>query len=855
METVIFGEGLVTRDKILELIDGRKHLIVIDGEVLANYPDLFAEFNTFRAPAGEEAKTIEIYEQLISAANVSYLIRGGVVIGVGGGAVLDLAGFFASTYMRGVSYIAVPTTLTAMCDASIGGKNALNTLTAKNEIGTFYFADKVLIDPHFLRSLPKRHMLDGLGEIIKYAIGFAPKMLLTLAEMNPLDIKTLLPIIRESVAIKQRIVQQDFTDIGIRKTLNFGHTLGHAIEYASGYEVSHGAAVGVGCHYMSAWANREAVLSDKEMDLIDACYRNLGLPTDLRELDTPLEKNVVFSHVLSDKKMADGAIDLIKLKKLGQLGIARTPLDVFYDEVFRAPKERLSMYEQWKKGMGLPREERPAEPANGGKGASKGAGSHGVTLVTGDDGTGSTIEGAKFAKGMTGKLPMGMGGSQEVRENAVINLPVSKSYAHRFLILAAFADVPTVIDRFDISDDLASTISALKAISGARFSFKQDELMVIPKNVLDKRRGSDTQRLGIISAEAAGRIDVDCGSSASTARFLIPFSNLRVRGRTYFYGSESLENRPMGSIIEILKMQNLIANPEYTKSLPFTVTGALKPGVFRLDGDLSSQFLSGLLMAGPRLGERSRIIVRGRQVSKPYVLLTLDAMRRMGVTVDRKTVRREVSQGWFEEENIYNIQPGSYAARGRITIEKDYSQAAFWIVAEILRQERGGDFRRILLPGLNPKSLQGDRRILEILGAEINGAGEIRKVKRAAGVVDVTSMPDLFPILSVYYTLNGTGGVIIGADRVSYKESDRYEAMKMELTRLGGRFIKEGSRLKVVPSELVGRTVSAHNDHRVAMSLLIAALFVPGIKLDSADSISKSYPRFADDYAKLVGED
>lgn len=842
METVIYGNGIVTRQKILDLIGGRKHLVVVDAAVHERYGDVFEGLNVRKTPAGEEVKSIGVFAELVSACNISYLSRTGVIVAVGGGATLDAAGFLASTYMRGVAVIKIPTTVIGMCDAAIGGKTAINSLSAKNEIGTFYEAESILIDIGFLHTLPERELRSGAGELMKYAIGFAPEMLQTLKQLDYADRDGILALIKQAVLVKQRVVEQDFADRSLRMTLNYGHTLGHAVEFASNYKISHGEAVAIGCYYMTQWAHREGRVSDAEMDLIDRCYAHLGLSKGLPD---SLNKNVVFSHVLSDKKMLGSEIRLVKLEAVGRLTVEKTSLDVFYDEVFRGPKKRYTLEEQWVLGIrnsvpskyGLSRHGNTPQGQSGAEYAER----EYPAGVTGADTAGADRSAAQEETVNMSLLGRVMAKYADAERYAVIDLPASKSYAHRYLILAAFAEVPTVIERFDVSDDLYNTINALRAMTGAKFEFREDSMIVIPRSRVESDNAfTETARLRSVAESASKRIEVDCGSSASTARFLIPFSGIGREGVTYFYGSGSLENRPMSSIINILKAQGILSGPVHTRSLPFAVTGQLKPGVFKLPGEVTSQFLSGLLMAAPLMTGRSKIVVTGPQVSRPYVDITLDVMRRMGVNVAADSYK------------TYVISPAAYAAKGRVVVEKDYSQAAFFIVAETLRQMRGAEFKQILLPGLLGDSLQGDRALLDMLGVQMGAHGEVLRVSEPKTEVNLTHCPDLFPIMTVFFALNGKGGVITGADRVSYKESDRYEAMKLEITRLGGRVARESGKLRIYPTPLVGRTVSAHDDHRVAMSLLVMSLFVRGVKLDSIDCIRKSYPAFLDDLRKLL---
>ncbi len=886
VETVLFGDGLIDRNKLVELIGGRKHIIIIDEKVCELYQNIFSGFNLFRVPSGEGAKTLEVYERMISACNVSYLTRGGVVVAVGGGAALDAGGFLASTYMRGVSNIKIPTTLIAMCDAAIGGKTALNTRTAKNEIGTFYEAECIVVDVAFLRTLPKREFVSGMGEVVKYAMGFEPAMLEMLARWEYGDIFSLSSVIRSCIGIKQRVVELDFGDAGSRKTLNFGHTLGHAVEFASGFEVSHGEAVAIGCHHMAVWANREGTITDAELDLIDVCYENLGLS---RNFDAKFDKNIIFSHILSDKKMRGDSIDIIKLQSLGKLAVQEIGLDALYSELFKGPKLRLSLEEQWRRGVRFKNE--IALLKSGGSVCDAGADAPAADILVANAATADILAANAAAADISDANAPAAGMPPEkilaanasavnasaAVDTAVIELPVSKSFAHRYLILAAFADTPTAIERFDISDDLGYTIEALKKLSGAKFDFGEDLLTVVPRAFRDSADGFClaksaeidtarilTERLNDLSGRAAYRIDVDCGSSASTARFLIPFSWIRTNGAAYFYGSASLENRPMHSIVSVLKAQGVLADPANISGLPLCVLGKLKPGIFRIGGDTSSQFLSGLLMAAPLLGERSRIVVAGEQVSMPYVDITLRAMLDMGVIIGRRTfgvgVGEQKQHGGGSEINglvggagyVYDIEPASYYSKGIVKIEKDYSQAAFWLVAETLRQIRGAGFKKILLPGLNPASVQGDRVILDILGVRVSELGEIERVVNPKTRVDLRHCPDLFPILAVFFALNGEGGVISGVERVTYKESDRFEAMVRELSRIGCRMSKSDDGLVIYPGKLVGRALNAHDDHRVAMALIILGLFVDGVTIDSAASISKSYPKFAEDLAKVV---
>ncbi len=839
-EEVVFLAEALTKEHLKKYIGGRRHIILVDEIILTLYTKVFSGLNTYALPSGEGAKTLEVYENVLKAINISYLTRAGVVVSVGGGATSDVAGFVASTYMRGVDLINIPTTLLAMCDAAIGGKNALN-ITAKNEVGTFYPPEKVIIDTNFLKTLPQKDMKSGAGELLKYAIGFEPKMLDMLLESDYTDSGTFDSLIRHAAWIKQDVVEKDLRDGGIRKTLNFGHTLGHAVEFSSEFELSHGEAVAIGTYHMTRWAQREKLISSREMSKIEKAYDYLKLP---RFIPKNLDRNKVFANVLNDKKSLGETIDVIKLRRLGRLAVYRMPIDQFFKEI-------------------------------------------------------TMLEDKPFIPVAATPLSHGYLGEQKEDDSRVcaIYVPVSKSYAHRFLIMGAFADTPTTIERFALSDDLKATIQALEVLSGAKFVFTDDDLVVYPgtnnedvqegKSIASegfqerKEEDENTQKnsasdsaegsvygdvedsadggesTGVIGDSASAIAEVDFGESASSARFLIPFVGIKQSGRIRFKGAPSLEKRTMEPILDILSAQGILCTEEglerreqdehanceeehsvFPTTLPFEVEGRVRAGVFRPSGEVSSQFLSGLLMAAPKFEGKSRIVLGVNQVSTPYIGMTLDAMKKMGVNLSLKN-------------GAYTVMPASYRALKKIVVERDYSQAAFWIVAEILRQERRASIPKILLPGLNKQSLQADREILSILGVEIMKNGEIKRVSIPRRQFDIRNCPDLFPILAVYFSLSG-GADITGVDRLVHKESDRLGAMIEEISKMGGEFVQKKDMVEIVSSPLTGADLSSHGDHRIAMALSVLSLFVPETTIDTMEPVKKSYPKFLEDFVRLT---
>ena len=285
----------------------RRVLVVTDSGVPQEYARTVAcacrQARICTLPAGENSKNMDNYQRLLREMLALGMDRGDCVAAVGGGMAGDLAGFAAATYMRGVDFYNVPTTLLAQVDSSVGGKTAIDMDGVKNIVGAFHQPRAVLIDTDTLRSLPPRQVTAGLAESVKMAVT-CDAALLALIE-NSADLTADLPeIIARSLAIKARVVEQDPTEQGLRRVLNFGHTIGHAIESCAGGELLHGECVALGMLPM---------IEDKSLvRRTRAIYRTLGLPTR-----TGVDKNKVLSYMQHDKKSAGSTITVIKVPGLG----------------------------------------------------------------------------------------------------------------------------------------------------------------------------------------------------------------------------------------------------------------------------------------------------------------------------------------------------------------------------------------------------------------------------------------------------------------------------------------------------------------------------------------------------------
>lgn len=285
----------------------RRVLVVTDSGVPQGYARTVAcacrQARICTLPAGESSKNMDNYQRLLREMLALGMDRGDCVAAVGGGMAGDLAGFAAATYMRGVDFYNVPTTLLAQVDSSVGGKTAIDMDGVKNIVGAFHQPRAVLIDTDTLRSLPPRQMAAGLAESVKMAVT-CDAALLALIE-NSADLTADLPeIIARSLAIKARVVEQDPTEQGLRRVLNFGHTIGHAIESCAGGELLHGECVALGMLPM--------IESKALQKRVRGVYRRLGLPTR-----TAYDKEKVLAEMLHDKKAQGGQITIIKVPGLG----------------------------------------------------------------------------------------------------------------------------------------------------------------------------------------------------------------------------------------------------------------------------------------------------------------------------------------------------------------------------------------------------------------------------------------------------------------------------------------------------------------------------------------------------------
>ena len=318
-----------------EGVSGARAMVVGDTNTLPLYGDevtnalsgAFSRVDAYAFPAGEENKNLSSVEGLYRALLAAGFDRHDVIFALGGGVVGDMAGFAAATYMRGISFVQLPTTLLAQVDSSIGGKTGIDFIGYKNMIGAFHMPKCIYAVPKTLETLSKKEFASGMGEVIKTALlgdeSFFEWLLENIYEIGGRDPETLREMVRRASAIKEHIVSEDPKEMGLRKILNLGHTLGHAIEKYKHFELPHGCCVALGCIAAAKISHAREMLSTEELFEI----RDVFVAFDLPILLDGIDKEAVLALTKSDKKMQAGQIRFVLLKKIGKAVVSDSVTD------------------------------------------------------------------------------------------------------------------------------------------------------------------------------------------------------------------------------------------------------------------------------------------------------------------------------------------------------------------------------------------------------------------------------------------------------------------------------------------------------------------------------------------------
>ena len=396
--------------------------------------------------------------------------------------------------------------------------------------------------------------------------------------------------------------------------------------------------------------------------------------------------------------------------------------------------------------------------------------------------------------------------------------PPSKSVLHRYIIASSLAKGISKIENISFSEDIIATIEAMKKL-GAKIEQKDNYLLI---------DGSDTFK------NLNENIEIDCNESGSTLRFLFPLSIVK-ENKVLFKGRGKLFKRPMTPYFK--NFEKFKIKHSYIDENAILLEGQLKAGIYEIDGNISSQFITGLLFSLTLLDGESKIIINGKLESSNYIDISLDCLNKFGVKIINNSYQEFIIEG-----------NQSYRA-GNYRTEADYSQAAFFLVANAIGS-------KIKINDLSEDSLQGDKKIIDYI-SEIDNWNS-----KDTLVLDGSETPDIIPILSLKAAVSGKKIEIVNVERLRIKESDRLKATVEELSKLNFDLIEKKDSILINSRENFEAnknekivSLSAHSDHRIAMMIAIAATCYDGeILLDNLDCVKKSYPNFWEVFLSLGGK-
>lgn len=738
-----------------------------------------ARLLTYAIPPGESSKGRETKAEIEDWMLSHKCTRDTVVIALGGGVIGDMIGYVAATFMRGVKFVQVPTTLLAMVDSSIGGKTAIDTPTGKNLIGAFWQPRRVYIDLAFLDTLPAREFINGMAEVVKTAaiwdeeefkalesnaaaILEAVKSKPKVASERLAPIRHILKrIVLGSARVKAEVVSSDEREGGLRNLLNFGHSIGHAYEAILTPQVLHGEAVAIGMVKEAELARYLGVLRPGAVSRLAKCIASYDLPTSLKDkrivkltagkrcpVDVVLEKMAVDKKNEGTKK---------KIVLLSAIGKCYEPKASVVDD--RAIRVVLS-------------------PA------------------------------VRVTPGVPGDLAVS------------VTPPGSKSISNRALVLAALGQGECRIKNLLHSDDTAYMLSAISGLKGATSRWEEGgEILVI-----DGKGGK----------LEASKEPLYLGNAGTASRFLTSVVALcapSTVSSTVLTGNARMQERPIGALVDAMRTNGV--EVEYLNkqgSLPVRVNAAngFEGGVIELTAKISSQYVSSLLMSAPYAKNPVTLkLVGGKPISQPYIDMTISMMAAFGINVERSTT----------EENTYHIPKGVYKNPPEYEIESDASSATYPLAVAAITGTT------CTVPNIGSKSLQGDSRfavdVLQAMGAKVEQTDYSTTVTgppigqlKAIPHVDMEPMTDAFLTASVLAAVaNGTTQITgIGNQRV--KECNRIAAMKDQLAKFGVqcRELDDGIEIDGKPYQSLAEPVEGvycYDDHRVAMSFGVLSVIAP----------------------------
>ncbi|ODM18599.1 Pentafunctional AROM polypeptide [Aspergillus cristatus] len=765
----------------------------------------------YYAPPGEVSKSrqtkADIEDWMLSQSPPCG--RDMVVIALGGGVIGDLTGFVAATYMRGVRYAQVPTTLLAMVDSSIGGKTAIDTPLGKNLIGSIWQPSRIYIDLEFLETLPVREFINGMAEVIKTA-AISSEEEFTALENNA---EVILKAVRSEVkpgqsrfegiqdVLKARIlasarhkayvVSADEREGGLRNLLNWGHSIGHAIEAILTPQVLHGECVAIGMVKEAELARHVGVLKGVAVARIVKCIAAYGLPTSLK--DARIRKMTAGKHCSVEQLLFNMALD----KKND------------------GPKKKVVLLS----AIG-----RTHEPQ--------------ASVVSNEEIRVVLAPSVEVQPGVAPAL------------NVTCAPPGSKSISNRALVLAALASGTCRVKNLLHSDDTEVMLNALERLGAATFSWEDEgEVLVV------NGKGGNLE---------ASPSPLYLGNAGTASRFLTSvatLANATTADSSILTGNNRMKQRPIGDLVDALTANGAgIEYQEKKGSLPLKIaaSGGFAGGPINLAAKVSSQYVSSLLMCAPYAKEPVTLrLVGGKPISQPYIDMTTAMMRSFGIDVQKSTT----------EEHTYHIPQGRYVNPAEYVVESDASSATYPLSIAAITGTT------CTVPNIGSKSLQGDARfavdVLRPMGCTVEQTDTSTTVTGVPGGalkplpnVDMEPMTDAFLTASVLAAVaqgdnsNHTTR-IYGIANQRVKECNRIQAMKDELAKFGVvcREHDDGLEIDGVDRSTLRQPaggIFCYDDHRVAFSFSVLSLVAAQSTLIlERECVGKTWPGWWDTLRQL----
>ncbi|KAI0319998.1 Pentafunctional AroM protein [Amylostereum chailletii] len=791
-----------------------------------------ARFLTHVVPPGETSKSRQGKADIEDFLLLNRCTRDTVILALGGGVIGDLTGFVAATFMRGVRFVQIPTTLLAMVDSSVGGKTAIDTPHGKNLIGSFWQPEYIFIDAAFLETLPAREFSNGMAEVVKTAAIWNESEFAALesraseifaaiqtpslnnagrtkATRSPAQ-ELLLSVIVGSISVKAHIVTNDERETtGLRNLVNFGHTIGHAIEAVLTPSMLHGECVSVGMILEAEFARQLGKLGQVGVGRLARSLKAYNLPVALSD---PRIASLPGSKLLT----VDRLLDIMKIDKKNS-----------------GPEKKIVLLAAIGKTAEL------------------------KASVVADAVIAKTLaEAAKVTPGFPSKNPVKMA------------TPGSKSISNRALVLAALGKGTCRLKNLLHSDDTQVMMAALQELKGASFAWEDEgETLVV--------HGGQ----GALSVPPAGK-EIYLANAGTAARFLTTVCTLAQRSgsnsasATVITGNARMKQRPIGPLVDALRANG--SSIDYFESegcLPLNIAPAgLAGGRIKLAASVSSQYVSSILLCAPYAQQPVTLELTGGQViSQPYIDMTIAMMRTFGVNV----VREADAEGKLL--NVYTIPQTSYQNPENYNIESDASSATYPLaIAAITGSE-------CTITNIGKASLQGDARfakeVLEPMGCTVVQTDTETTVKgppvgtlKALGKIDMEPMTDAFLTASVLAAvaigapLSGrelgdenpvTTTRIVGIANQRVKECNRIQAMIDQLAKFGieTKELEDGLEVYGLPiSELKeGVSVHCYDDHRVAMAFSVLGAAVKDTIIEEKRCVEKTWPNWWDDLENKIG--